>query len=126
MATFNGVDIFGLHVRMTPRPLQKARQDNHYPGTTGIHRVDLGGVGGVVAVTGFLLAPTAYALGAVEAPFFQFQQDGGAYVLVDTIGRIWPNAILESYDPAEEVVVGIDETGTGWGRFYHALFRILQ
>lgn len=130
MATFAGVDIFGPQVRMRVSPLPKAVQENHYPGATGVESLDLGGVGGIVHCEGWLVAPDAISVGALEQIFIDFQQDGGAYVLVDTQLRIWTNVILKSFDPGDLAPQAWDGFNGAFtaavARYYTATFRILQ
>jgi hypothetical protein len=124
MATFNGLDIFGPHVRMLPAPNDKARQINKYPATDGLQAIDMGGMGATTQVEGWLCSDSPYDVGYLEEQFWFWQADGGAYQLFDTMGDTYENVILQTYRPASPILPVIDFTTgiAGFGRMYIAIF----
>ena len=115
MATFNGVNlgfVFEMNVQASP----KGRQINAYAGANGLEVLDHGSRGGASYVEGAIISGSAPGLAAAEQSLRALQVDGGAYLLVDTLGTTWSGVILIQYAPKGRVCRAV---GPG-GLFYLA------
>jgi hypothetical protein len=102
MALYGGVYIFGTAVSMNTADNPRANQLNAYFGLSGLESLDGGMRGRVTHVTGLLYGASSGLLAANEAQFRSFN-DGIARTLVDTLGGIWPNVRLVSFQPRGRV-----------------------
>lgn len=98
MATLDGVNIFGICVRMTRSNMPRESSDAAAPGVNGVESTDLGLRGRVTRVHGRLLADSAPNLSAACQAFESFM-DGEVHVLVDTENIVWLNVKVESFAP---------------------------
>lgn len=94
-ATFGGVAIFGIAVKMSPNIAPRAGQEIEYAGITGIEHLDLGGRGRVTSIRGILSSVDIPTLFAAKTQLESFH-DGVPRVLVDTWGQTWANVLLGS------------------------------
>lgn len=102
-ATYDGAAIFGLAVkiRMTPNP--PAEQRTAFFGVTGQLSLYGGGRGRMFSVDGVLFGETVADLNAAEALLLSYA-DGVASDLEDTRGRVWPQVLLLTFQPAPKVL----------------------
>lgn len=107
MASFNGVSL-GFIFLMNTAANPKSRQINAYPGADGLEVLDHGSRGGTTVVEGAIGSVSAPGLSAAEQSLRSLQVDGGAYVLVDTLGRSWGGVILVQYRPKGRVYLTIN------------------
>jgi hypothetical protein len=119
---FAGFNIFGVGVASRAIKAPRRRQYVGYPNVDGVDVIDLGGEGGVVEVSGRLVANSLGLLAAAEAVWRAYENDPSFYPLVDTAGVTWPYAMCDSFEPVGEYYV--DPTGAAC-RDYRAVFRIL-
>lgn len=121
-ATFDGIDLGPVCViESEGNPV--ARQINEYPGINGIEVLNMGTRGGSAEVTqGILWSLDLSELVSREDALRAHQLDGGAYMLVESVGRTWGLAILDRFRPIGRYVRSIDG---GWARQYRASFIIL-
>src|SRR4051812_29102174 len=103
MATFNGLDIFGVVISTVPRPNPARVQLNSFPGVDGRELLRQGSAGGRVVVVAMLVAETPADLEDLEATFIALQATATLGVLVDESGRAWEGCFLAQYEPAEEI-----------------------
>jgi hypothetical protein len=115
MATFGGVDIFGVAVKMQACVVNPYRlQNNNYPGLSFGEFLRQGEDGAYTFASGRLFGANGAALTA-SLQLFRSYVDGYAYTLVDTTGTSWTNVILESFVPAPgERIVRDFATGYVW------------
>jgi hypothetical protein len=105
-AFFNGYSL-GLVESMPVAPNSQARQINVYPGANGLEVINQGSRGKTTVAAGIAIGPSVAGLAAVEQTFINLVQDGGGYLLIDTLGRSWSPVILTKFQPhgrAKEVV----------------------
>jgi hypothetical protein len=102
MASYGGVFIFGTAVSMNTADNPRENQLNAFFGLSGLESLDGGMRGRVTHVTGLLYGASAGFLAANEAQFRSYN-DGIARTLVDTLGGIWPNVRLVSFQPQRRV-----------------------
>jgi len=102
MASFGGVNVFGTAVSMVTADNLREKQLNGYFGLSGLESLDGGLRGRTTHVKGLLYGPSAVALGAAES-LVRTYNDGVARLLVDTLGGVWPNVRLESFQPQGRV-----------------------
>lgn len=93
MATLNGVNIFGISVRVIPGPVPRASHEVAYPGVNGVEHVDMGGRGRTTRVTGTLTGATRYALKAARL-LLESYHDGRAYAFTDSEDDAWANVVM--------------------------------
>lgn len=98
MPSFGGTSIFGDNVKMATALNPVERQENPFPGLSGVQSLPMGQRGGVTIALGLLTGSTAPNYAVAEALFFSFY-DGLAYDLIDTLGRTWANVVLDSFEP---------------------------
>ena len=98
MASFGGANLFGTSISMSTADNPREKQLNAYFGLSGLESLDGGSRGRVTHVTGLLYGNSPTALAAAESLFRSFN-DGVARLLVDTLGVIWPNVRLDSFQP---------------------------
>lgn len=101
-ATYGGINIFGLELRMTTVDNPRAHQQNSYPGLSGVESLDQGLRGRFTNVSGRLYGFSPGDLAAAEETFRSYN-DGYARVLVDTRGVAWPYVKLLSFEPEMHV-----------------------
>lgn len=122
MASFNGVDL-GFIFEMCVAPSPKARQVNAYAGANGLEVIDQGSRGGVSYVEGAIIGLSPPGLAAAEQSLRALQVDGGAYLLVDTLGTTWAGVILIQFSPRGRVCQVIGPGDFFYvARKYHADF----
>lgn len=121
MATFNGVNLFGVAVVMNRVSNPAARQENAYPGLSGVESLTMGLRGRFTIVTGRLYGATVADLNVAEITFESYV-DGAAYILVDDYLNTWTNVVLESFEPDGRVQA---DPHLGYSRRYKARFRHL-
>lgn len=128
MATFNSIDIFGVHLIMTPVQAPKARELIGFAGVNGLFAIDLGTRGGQTHVEGWLTGATVSDVVSAESAFRTFQSNGGAFTLVDNAGVTWSNVILDTFAPSPgfREVIDVANGFTGMGRHYTATFLHLS
>lgn len=102
MPSFAGANIFGTSVTMTTCDNPRAKQLNAYFGLSGLESLDGGSRGRTTNVSGLLYGESPAALAAVESQF-RALNDGTSHTLVDTLGTVWPNVRLESFEPQGRV-----------------------
>lgn len=120
-ATFGGATIFGQSVSIVIRDTPTERQENAYPGLSGVESIPMGGRGRYAEASGFFYAASGINLTTLENVFRAYK-DGRARALVDTTGYAWPYAILEAFDPQGKIRL---DTKYGFCRTYTARFRLL-
>lgn len=110
-ATLDGLAVFGVAVRFKLDDSPRERQVEGYPRLDGLEVTDLGDRGMRSSVSGELTGETVPELAAAVANLRAFK-DGRGHLLTDTLGRAWPNVILERvselqfvYDVANGVYV---------------------
>lgn len=109
IATFNGVPLFGPTCHAQPTPARIAEQRDTYPGLNGYTSVIQGTRGGAIRINGYIIADTFADIPGSEAALLA-TAGSGTGVLVDTVGRIYPNAyFLGEYVP--------DPAGPKWTDF---------
>lgn len=111
MATLDGYSIFGGAVTMATVDNTRDRQKNIYPGLSGIEALDQGLHGRYTTVSGRFVETGGgvAAIASAEAAFRSFN-DGQTHILVDTMGTVWLNVMLESFEPQGKVEL--------WGNGY--------
>jgi hypothetical protein len=121
MAYLDGDNIFGTAVSMSTADNPRGRQQNAFPGLSGVESLDQGMRGRFTDVTGILYGADQFGLAAAEENFRSYN-DGIARVLVDNNGTTWLNVLLESFEPMGRVRI---RAGDGLtfrsykARFYH-------
>jgi hypothetical protein len=98
MASFGGTSIFGTAVSMVTADNPRETQLNAFFGLSGLESLDGGMRGRYTSVTGLLYGDSSAFLAAAEGTFRSFN-DGIARTLVDTLGEIWANVCLVSFQP---------------------------
>jgi hypothetical protein len=121
MASYGGVDIFGLSVSLTTADNPRQAQENKYFGLDGIERLDGGLAGRYTTARGVHFGVTAAELGLVQESFRAYN-DGLARVLVDSRSVVWANVVLESFEPQGRVLADY----RGYYQPYQARFRHLS
>jgi hypothetical protein len=102
MASYGGIDIFGTAVSMSTADNPRETQLNAYFGLSGLESLDGGMRGRATHASGLLFGNSSLILVAAEAQFRSYN-DGVARTLVDTMGGIWPNVFLVSFQPQGRV-----------------------
>jgi hypothetical protein len=113
--TFNGDAIFGDAVIMTNDDPPNAAQVNHYPGTIGSERLDLGPETSYTMTTGLVYGPANTDVGAAFAVFRALKENAVIGTLVDTEGTTWVNCYIESFRGKGRLSFA---PGSGWCREY--------
>jgi hypothetical protein len=113
--TFNGDEIFGDGVIMTGDDPPNAAQVNHYPGTIGCERLDLGPETSYTNTTGLVYGPDPTDVGAAFAVFRALKENAVIGTLVDTEGTTWLNCYIESFRGKGRLCFA---PGFGWCREY--------
>ena len=98
MASFGGSNIFGTAVSMATADNPREKQINAFFGLSGLETLDGGSRGRITRVTGLLFGQSPALLASAEASFRSFN-DGTTRTLIDTLGVLWPNVRLESFEP---------------------------
>lgn len=120
MATYGGSDIFGTAVLVRAVQSPYMRQEQSYPGVTGVQSIQLGGRGGFLEATGIHYAASVSALNAIESSIYAMK-DGVPRTLVDTQGRSWPYVILDEFTPSPKKII----YDLRWGYLYPDRYRIV-
>jgi hypothetical protein len=102
MATFNGINLFGVATVVGESSLNRESQINAYPGVNGLEHLDGGTRGTPIRVGGWLVGTDATDLSNQKITFTSYL-NGLAYVLVDSLGATWPNVVLKQFAPANEI-----------------------
>jgi hypothetical protein len=121
MATFDGVNMFGVAVTVETAENPRATQENAYAGVSGIQSLDLGGRGRQTSIKGRLRGATPGALGDAEN-FVRSYNDGRTYTFVDNFGTTWLYVKLVRFQPSGRVAA--DPMGT-YSRRYEVLLHHL-
>jgi hypothetical protein len=100
--TYGGISIFGNSAIITTSIQPRERQVNGFFGLDGVESLDGGSRGGDTHAQGVLVGTGAFGLAVAESLFYGLA-DGQARDLVDTIGRTWPNVLLDVYKPTGRV-----------------------
>lgn len=117
MATYDGVDIFGLAVQMAHVLNPTAEQLNAFFGLSGTQSLYGGTRGRVFTVQGVLFGADLAALNAAEALYHSYI-DGIARTLVDTRGRTWDQVLVKApFQPEGRVL----QDGRGYYQQYKGL-----
>jgi hypothetical protein len=103
MASYGGLNIFGSAVSMSTAPLARAQQINSFFGLSGVEILDGGSRGMVTVAAGFLYGNSLAALASVENQF-RSMSNGVARPLVDMVGIIWGNVLLQTYRPQGRIL----------------------
>jgi hypothetical protein len=109
MASFNGMNIFGLVLSMSTGDNRRDTQVNSFNGLNGLEVLDGGSRGLTTVVHGVLYGAGLSGLAAARAAL-RVYRDGNAYVLVDSTGTSWPNVLLQRFTPAEAIKQAPDGT----------------
>jgi hypothetical protein len=109
MASFNGVNLFGLVRSLTTGDNRRASQINSFNGLNGLEVLD-GGARGLITIVQGVLYGSGLAGLAASRELARSYRDGNAYTLVDTTGAVWPNVLLERFTPAEAIKQAPDGT----------------
>ncbi len=118
MPSFGGLSIFGSGVRMTTTSLPRAQQANTFFGLSGVQLLDGGSRGRTTEVHGFLSGESPQSLAAGENQL-RLMGDGVSRILVDMMGTIWFNVVLERYQPKGRICT---TPSGGYLRAYQAQF----
>ena len=118
MASYGGVAIFGAAVVMTTSDNPREAQVNSFFGINGLESLDGGFRGRITKVQGVLYGQSSLILSSAEG-LFRSYNDGVARMLVDTLGSIWPNVRLLTFQPTGRVGQSADGT---YFRAYQAQF----
>lgn len=122
MPSFAGLNLFGIAVTMSTADNPRERQENSFPGLSGVESLDMGSRGRFTSVEGTLMGADAAELGQMLTLFRSFK-DNRAYVLVDMFNDGWPYVMLDVFQPIPPVHSNAD--GRYWqkyrARFYHLL-----
>lgn len=102
MANYGGNAIFGSAVVMTTADIQRQSQVNSFFGINGLETLDGGFRGRVTKVRGVLYGTSALGLASAENSFRSYH-DGATRTLVDSLGMIWTNVRLTSFQPLGRV-----------------------
>jgi hypothetical protein len=102
MALFGGVNIFGKAVSMSTAENPRENQLNAYFGLSGLESLDGGARGRATHVSGLLFGDSPAALASAES-IFRSYNDGIARPLTDTLGAVWLNVRMESFQPQGRV-----------------------
>ena len=102
MPSYNGINIFGVAVTMATAPRERPKWLQPAFGADGLPCLDGGGRGGETIVSGVLTGASAAGLSAAEA-LFRSMQDGQSRDLVDTFGVVWPEVLLDHFEPQGRV-----------------------
>ena len=102
MASFGGSNIFGYAVSMITTDNPRENQINAFFGLSGLESLDGGSRGRVTHASGLLAGDSAAALASAESLFRSFN-DGMVRTLIDTLGVVWLNVRLESFQPQGRV-----------------------
>src|SRR5437868_5714906 len=102
MASYGGINLFGTAVSMTTADNPRENQLNAFFGLGGLESLDGGMRGRNTHATGLLFGASALILLAAKSQFRSFH-DGVTRTLVDTMGGVWPNVSLVSFQPKGRV-----------------------
>lgn len=103
MATYEGVDIFGVAVKMRHTLNPTAEQINAFFGLSGQQSLWGGQRGRLFEVDGVFVGASLLELNTAEALFLSYI-DGIVGILVDTRGRTWPNVLVKTLQPGERIL----------------------
>jgi hypothetical protein len=109
MASFNGVNLFGLVISMSTGDNRRDSQVNSYNGLNGLEVLDGGSRGLTTVVHGVIYGSGLAGLAAARE-LLRGYRDGNAYMLADSTGSAWPNVRLERFTPAEAIKQAPDGT----------------
>ena len=98
MASYGGVNLFGTSVSFSTLDRPRQIQANSYFGVDGVESLDGGSRGRSTVVSGVLFAPSPAGLASTESAFRNYS-DGMSRDLIDGFGSLWPNVLLESFQP---------------------------
>lgn len=118
-AFFDGENIFGVAVQMVTVINPVARQQNTYPGLSGVEELIQGRRGAVTQVSGRIYGDSVGALNGVKQLWYSYY-DGRGYTLFDTGGQLWTNVKLERFQPIPPVQ--FDQGIGSWSQRYEATF----
>lgn len=102
MASFGGNSIFGTSVTMVTSDNPRDTQINSFFGLSGLEVLDGGMRGRTTRVEGVLFGQSPALLASAESTFRSYN-DGQPRDLVDTLGVLWKNVRLESFEPTGRV-----------------------
>jgi hypothetical protein len=108
VATFGGVNIFGVGVEAIASGEPRRRQYVNYPNVDGLELVDLGGSGSRISVRGWVVVANLVALAGVVDLYRTLQQSTAVAALVDNDGTTYPYAVLEEYRPTSPIHISSD------------------
>jgi hypothetical protein len=121
MPSYGGAPIFGFAVTMATGDYELRRQENEFPGISGVESLTLGASGLFTEVDGTLAGSGSAGLAAAEGTFRSYK-DGVARVLVDNYGESWGNVVLDTFQPQGRVK---QDPGGNFFRSYKSRFRHL-
>lgn len=108
MATFGGVNIFGVGVEAIAAGEPRRRQFVTYPNVDGLEVVDLGGSGTRIQVRGTVVCATLFDLAGVVELYRTLQQATAVADLVDNDGSTYPYCVLDEFRPTSPIHIGSD------------------
>lgn len=128
--TFNGSYIFGPVPEFNHDDPPNAAQVNHYPGTFGVERLDLGDAESYIQVRGVMTGVSTADLAANLENVRNLKKNAVLGNLVDTDGLTWTNCIIEWFKTSGRtcqtansqwskdyemrlIILGISPTGDG-------------
>ena len=118
--------IFGSAVKVRVVPQASAAQVESFFGISGNAVLYGGSRGTAFEISGVLLGPDLTSLAGAESVFYPGAQGivgAPPSILVDTLGRQWPNVyFLGEYQPDPD---GVKATLGGWLRPYKLVMRSL-
>lgn len=115
---YDGLALFGPGAHVIGRANPVARVTRGFPGLRGLVTKTLGSRGARAEAWGVLVGPARVDQAAAEAALELYKLDGGAYPLLDSLGRTWPEMVLVDFEPIGEVY----QDENGHAREYRAEF----
>jgi hypothetical protein len=111
MPLFNGADLFGIAVVVSPEPTPPAIQLNTYCGVSGSEKLWMGDRGSVHKLTGEFWGATPYDIGQayLTIHYLIIQATAGVFY-DDTMGLTWPNSYITGFR-----FTGPTAVTPGWG-----------
>jgi hypothetical protein len=103
VATFGGVNIFGIGVEAIASGEPRRRQFVNYPNVDGLELVDLGGSGSRIAVRGWAVSLSTFDLAWLVDLYRTLQQSTAVADFVDNDGTVYPYCVLEEYRPTSPI-----------------------
>lgn len=125
MASYNGASL-GFIFQMSTSGNPNGEQVNAYCGGDGLEVIDHGTRGGTTVVAGAMLASSAAGLAGANQSMRSLQANGGAYVLVDTLGTSWASVRLRKFTPVGPIRPIIAGVAGGYAQRYEAEFLHLS